>query len=247
MTSHLVDLAEFKAVVTLTMKIEKTIIKAPGAIRLNGTPGTNWDPEHLPLRSDEGYSHSIAYIEAGDTLKERERRAKTHGINGESILVHLPGFSRTKSCPHECMHLLWENIVTTLIDLWTGRFKGLDEGTGDYEIPSTIWELIGEETAAATVSIPAAFCRTLPNVASERYLFTAEAWAFWTVHLAPYLLQGRLKPKYYRHFLLLVDIIKFLLKFVITEAEVNHVEIMIINWVRLYEEYVSLYAYIYSS
>ena len=77
-----------------------------------------------------------------------------------------------------------------LVDFWMGRFKGLDMGSEGYEIPTELWLLIGKETAAAIPSIPAVFCRALPNIAKEWHLFTAEAWAFWTVHLAPYLLEG---------------------------------------------------------
>jgi hypothetical protein len=51
---------------------------------------------------------------------------------------------------------------------------------------------------------------------SERRLFTAKVWGFWTMYLAPYLLEGWLGAIYYNHFLLLVDIIKMLLQFVIT-------------------------------
>jgi hypothetical protein len=212
-------------------------LQAPkGAIRLDGSPGVDWDPADLPLRTDAGFEESIHYIRAGLTDIERKRRAKTQGINGESLFVLLPGFSRTKSCPHECMHLLWENILPTLVNLWTGRFKGLGEGTGGYMIQKYIWDLIGEETAAATASIPAGFSRAIPDIASERRLFTAEAWGFWTMYLAPYLLEGRLGAVYYKHFLLLVDIIKMLLQFVITNEEVNELEEKIVRWVREYEK-----------
>jgi hypothetical protein len=30
------------------------------------------------------------------------------------------------------MHLLWENLVPRLVELWTGHFKGLDVGTEAY-------------------------------------------------------------------------------------------------------------------
>ena len=161
-----------------------------GAVRLDFTPAFDWDPHSLPLRTDQGYRDALTYITEGQTLAEREIRAKTHGLNGESIFVLLPGFSRTRSCPHEAMHLIWENLVPMMVDFWTGRFKGLDMGSESYEIPTELWLLIGEETAAAVPSILAVFCCALPNIAKEQHLFTAEAWAFWTVHLAPYLLEG---------------------------------------------------------
>ena len=124
----------------------------PGAIRLDHSPALDWDPENLPLHTDENYKKSLKYIQSGITKKECECCAKT-----ESILVHLPGFSRVGSVPHEWMHLVMENIEPTLVDLWTGRFKGLNEGTETYVIPSHLWDLIGTETAAAMATIPTVF------------------------------------------------------------------------------------------
>ncbi|KAF8576132.1 hypothetical protein K439DRAFT_1279506, partial [Ramaria rubella] len=152
-----------------------------GAIRLILSPAQDWDPWKLPLHTDQGCKKSIAYI-------QNEYRAKTQGINKESILVHLPGFSHVNSVPHKWMHLFLENFAPMLVDLWTGTFKGLDTGTKDYEIPSPLWDLIYKETVNSTATILAVFCHALPNIAKERHIFTAEAWGFWIIYLAPQLL-----------------------------------------------------------
>jgi len=55
------------------------------------------------------------------------------------------------------MHLFLENIIPTLVKLWMGAFKGLGPGNEDYEIEGQIWEVIGDETANATHTIPSAF------------------------------------------------------------------------------------------
>ena len=107
------------------------------------------------------------------------------GVNGESILVRLPGFDHALSVPHDFMHLIEENIKQHLIDLWTGHFIGLDTGNQNYQIPAELWELIGEETSAVTTTIPASFVRTLPDIATKSHLFTAETWCFWFVYMAP--------------------------------------------------------------
>ena len=60
------------------------------------------------------------------------------------------------------MHLIMENICPLLVDHWTGKFKHLEEVSGDYEITSDVWDQIGVETAEAVKSIPAAFVRVLP-------------------------------------------------------------------------------------
>ncbi|KIJ34351.1 hypothetical protein M422DRAFT_182303 [Sphaerobolus stellatus SS14] len=94
-----------------------------------------------------------------------------------------------------------------LVKLWTDKFKGLNVGSGDYNIPENIWEQI------------------------------AELWCFWFQYIAPYVLEGRLGDKYYKHVLLLCEICKMCLEFSITEEQVNRLEEMIYQWVTEYEEY----------
>ncbi|KIJ28975.1 hypothetical protein M422DRAFT_189099 [Sphaerobolus stellatus SS14] len=213
-------------------------LRAPrqGAVTLNGSPPCDWSARNLPLRTHDSYKKGLKYIAEGGTKTERERRAKCHGINGESILVDLPGFDRARSVPHDYMHLLEENIKPMLVKLWTNNFKGLDVGSGNYNIHEIIWEQIGLETFEATKTIPAAFCRALPNIASDKSSFTAETYSFWFQYIAPYVLEHRLAEKYYKHVLLLCEICKLCLEFSMTEEDVNHLEEMIYQWVEEYEE-----------
>jgi hypothetical protein len=135
------------------------------------------------------------------------------------------------------MHLFLENIVPTLINLWSGRFKGLDSGFENYEISGDIWEQIGAETTAAVANVPAAFVRVLGNIAMDRSTFTAEAWGFWFMHLAPILLKGRFpNAKYYDHMCRLVGMMKTMLKFELTHGEIDALETGLAEWVETYEE-----------
>ncbi|KIJ50085.1 hypothetical protein M422DRAFT_44537 [Sphaerobolus stellatus SS14] len=109
------------------------------------------------MHTDEGCKEALAKIQAASTAKEKKRREKVYGLKGESILLELPGFSRIQSVPHDLMHLLFDNIIPNMVDLWSGSYKGLDEGSGDYELPANVWSAVGEETAQATLTIPAAF------------------------------------------------------------------------------------------
>ncbi|KAF8575523.1 hypothetical protein K439DRAFT_1623524 [Ramaria rubella] len=208
-----------------------------GAIRLDHSPAVDWDPGVLPLRTDATYTASLLFIQQGSTQTERERWAKTQGINGVSILCKTPGFSRSQSCLHELIHLIFENIICNLVDLWIGRFKGLDDGTEHLHIPPNIWELVGAETAAPKSSTPSAFAWPIPNITKEQDVFTAEAWVFWFIYLAPHLLQGRLPRKYYDHMMSLIEIMQICFQFVITDQEIDALEQMIICWVRKYEQY----------
>ncbi|KAF8577438.1 hypothetical protein K439DRAFT_1364707, partial [Ramaria rubella] len=91
-----------------------------GAIQLNFSPAQDWDPRNLLLHTNLGYQNTICYIQDGAMQGEWEYCAKTQGINGESVLVNLPGSSHVHSVPHKWMHLFLENLVPMMVDLWTG-------------------------------------------------------------------------------------------------------------------------------
>ena len=202
----------------------------------NADEHIEWDPRNLPLRSHQDFIAITTQISEAPTKAEKERIAKQTGIKG------LPGTSRVLSLdyarclPWEWFHLLLENIIPNLINLWTGQFKGLDTGDEPYNIQPYIWQEIGHETAAAVQDIPASFMRVLSNIASDRSLFTVESWCFWFVHLAPILLENRfMKKKYYDHMCELGNIMKMTLQFKITKVEVDDIEVRLVQWVNNYE------------
>ncbi|KAJ7086220.1 hypothetical protein C8R44DRAFT_650946 [Mycena epipterygia] len=135
------------------------------------------------------------------------------------------------------MHLIWENLIKNLILLWTGDFKGLDEGGGEYELAKAIWDTIASRTASTSDSIPSAYGSRIPNIAKDRPNVSAEMWSFWTLYLGPVLLRRRFRnAKYYRHFIQLVQLLNICLQFEISDAEIEEVRTGFIEWVQLYED-----------
>ncbi|KAJ7042829.1 hypothetical protein C8F04DRAFT_1029722 [Mycena alexandri] len=135
------------------------------------------------------------------------------------------------------MHLIWENLVKNLILLWTGEFKGLDEGEGEYELFKAIWEAIASRSSAAADTIPSAYGSRVPNIAKDRPNVSAEMWAFWTMYLGPVLLRHKFRNiKYYRHFIELVRLLNICLQFEITDEEIEDVRTGFIRWVDGYEK-----------
>ncbi|KAJ7310835.1 hypothetical protein DFH08DRAFT_455990 [Mycena albidolilacea] len=135
------------------------------------------------------------------------------------------------------MHLIWENLVKNLVLLWTGGFKGLDEGTGEYELTKTVWEAIASQTSSASDTIPSAYGSRIPNIAKDRPNVSAEMWYFWTLYLGPVLLRRRFcKRKYYTHFIDLVRLLNICMQFEISDAEIEQIRTGFIAWVEKYEE-----------
>ncbi|KAH9849072.1 hypothetical protein C2E23DRAFT_870815 [Lenzites betulinus] len=135
------------------------------------------------------------------------------------------------------MHLLWENVVKNLMNLWSGHYKELDTGTETYQFPAHIWDEIGAASAASGDSIPYIFGPRPPNVASDKMSWTAELRSFWFLYVGPVVLRGRFsRPKYYEHFIELVRLIRVCLQFEITHTEVDSLERGFIKWVQDYED-----------
>jgi hypothetical protein len=119
---------------------------------------------------------------------------------------------------------------------WTGEFKGLDEGTEDYQFPPQVWQTIGVETAASGSNIPSAFGARPPNIATNKAAYSADAWLFWTLYLGPVLLrQCFSKRRYYNHFIQLVKLLHMCLQFQITIEEIKTIQMGFIKWVEDYE------------
>ncbi|KAG8749984.1 hypothetical protein FRC11_010871, partial [Ceratobasidium sp. 423] len=159
------------------------------------------------------------------------------GVNLRPVFTRLKSINLAACAPYDAMHLLFKNLVPNLIRLWTGKFKGLDQGTGNYELDPDNWVVIGQLTAQATKIIPLEFVSTLPDIAQDRYLYTAEGYAFWVQYLAPILLEGQLANPYYKHFLLMCEIIILALQFELTYDDLDRLQDMINTWVVQYEEY----------
>ena len=91
-------------------------------------------------------------------------------------------------------------------------------------------------------TIPSSFGHHTLNVWTEKHLFTAEDWAFWMIHITPYILRGQFThPKYYKHFMIFNSILKQTVQYSFTEQELDALEQDIIEYVKEYERCASFF------
>jgi len=200
----------------------------------------SWDPRALPMRTHSSWKEVTEKIEAVTTKKAKNEIAKYYGIKGMPALGRVDSLDYARGVPWDFMHLLFENVIKNLVNLWMGKFKGLDAGKEDWVIPEHLWKDIGQETVSSVRNIPAAFVRSLGNLWEDQTHYTAEGWAFWFMYLAPILLHGRFtKQKYYDHMCKLVMILKTCMQFTLKSVEIDKLEGDIISWVQEYEKYVT--------
>ena len=147
-----------------------------------------YDPSNLPLRMHEQFMEQAQEVQTASTDADAKWLSKQYGIKGVPLLSYLSSLKFPTSLPYDFMHLIYDNLLKILISLWTGAFKGLDEGSSSYEFNPKVWEAIGAESAAAGSTVPGAFRARPWNVTDDKTTCTADMWLFWMLYLGPVLL-----------------------------------------------------------
>ncbi|KAF8607088.1 hypothetical protein BDV93DRAFT_531710 [Ceratobasidium sp. AG-I] len=194
-------------------------------------------PNELPLRHHKEFLQQAKQVESTPTDTKEDKRSRHFGINGLSPLSRLSSLSFPTSFPHDVMHLMFENVVPTLIDLWTRSRKFASFGTGreDYLLEQEDWNSIGAACAASGNTIPAAFGCRITNLAASRQT-TSESMLHFVTLLAPALLRGRFqRSTYYTHFLKLVWLINLCLAFDVWREGIKQIRTGFAEWVADYE------------
>jgi hypothetical protein len=205
---------------------------------------TAYDAKNLPMQAHNTFLAQAHEIQLTAGVGERNHLSTAYGIKGVPALSFLPSVSFPTSFPFGLMHLFFENIIPDLVDMWSHKFNPSLPKDDDFIIALRTWKAIGEAGAMSGTTIPSLFGSRVPNIITERHMFTAETWMFWTIFLAPTLLRGRFpKDKYYKHFMALQGLIKDCLAFELWSTKINEMEEGFISWVMAYERYVHCFIY----
>ncbi|KAF9472875.1 hypothetical protein BDN70DRAFT_818010 [Pholiota conissans] len=195
-----------------------------------------YDAANLPLRTHSEFLRQAHFVQFSESTAEEKRRSKACGIKGIPLLSYLPSLSFPVSFPYDFMHLIWENLIPNLIRLWTGKFKGLDEGMESYELRPGVWQAIGKATKASGSTIPSAYGGRPQDVSDDGNTFTADSWSFWTLYIGPVLLQERfINDTYYDHFIKLVKLLTKCLQFEMLRDDIALIRSGFEEWVTEFE------------
>jgi len=207
--------------------------------------GTYYVPPIVDLaglgRSHRELMAQADLVDTASTKAEAEMLSKEFGIKGRSILSEIDSLSFPQSFPFDFMHVAWENVMNTLITLWSGDYKGLDEGGHKYRINKAVWKEVGARGAASSATIPSTFGPQIPNIFEKGSFMSADMWSFWTQFLAPVLLRDSFEePECYEHFVDLVYLFSLCLQRNISTADVDAIRTGFINWIDGYNRWVRL-------
>ena len=207
-------------------------------------PGDTPSTHYVPLTTDLtglGRNHvemmaDAKRVDEAESIAAANRIAKETGIKGTPILSTLDSVAFPQSFPLDFMHIAWENAVRTLTSLWTGDYKGIGEGKESYRIDANAWKAIGADGAVSGSTIPSAYSPRVPDVSKKGSFLSADMWSFWTLYLAPVLLRNHFKkPKYFAHFIKLVQLFRICIQFEISAAEIEELRSGFQEWVEDYK------------
>jgi hypothetical protein len=175
-------------------------------------------------------------VDEAESVAAANRIAKETGIKGTPTLSALDSLAFPQSFPLDFMHIAWENVIKTLVGLWTSDYKGIGEGTEHYRIDSAVWKAIGAAGVTSISTIPSAYSPRIPDVSKKGSYLSADMWSFWTLYLAPVLLRKSFKKaEYFSHFVQLVRLFHICLQYEISEEEVEELRLGFKTWVEGYE------------
>ncbi|QRV89782.1 Transposase family tnp2 [Ceratobasidium sp. AG-Ba] len=197
-----------------------------------------YDLLNLPRRTHAEYVRQAVDVERSNTDTRKTERSKQFGVSGLSALADVPSLQFLESFPHDFMHAVFENVLVTLVNLWTGRGKFSDFGTGreEYRLKPGVWDAIGAACASSGDTIPSIFGCRVPNLAEKKRHVTAEACMLFATLIGPaFLYRQFTRQCYYDHFVQLIRLIRQCLQLEITEAALHEIRTGFADWVQEYE------------
>lgn len=204
--------------------------------RVQYTGPPRYDAAQLPLRVHNELMEQARLVQNAQNQATSDRLSKEYGIKGIPILSTISSILFPTSFPFDFMHLIWENLIPNLILFWTSNFKALNHTNRGYVINPNDWKEIGIATAACKSTIPSAFGAPIPNIAAQQGQMTSEMYSNWTLFVAPVVLRGRFQqPKYYTHFMRLVELLKICLELEVDAEMLDQVDVGFRSWVEDYE------------
>ncbi|CEL58469.1 hypothetical protein RSOLAG1IB_12138 [Rhizoctonia solani AG-1 IB] len=198
--------------------------------------GFRMDPLNLPLREhDDTIKTGLKVLKAKNEA-ERKQLATESGVKGVTLFARVPSISIPRSFPVDLMHMIWQNLLPQLIDLWTGDFNDLDGGLEDYELKKDVWGALCEACIPSRQTMPTSFGCAVPDPRKRSY-FIAETWNVFTTQLAPSLLRKRFSDqRYYRHFVRLVKLLSLVVSFDLPRDKTPEIRQGFAEWVEEYEQ-----------
>ncbi|KAF8741328.1 Transposase family tnp2, partial [Rhizoctonia solani] len=198
--------------------------------------GFRMDPLNLPLREHDICIRAGLKVLKAKNEAERKQLATESGIKGVTLFARVPSISIPRSFPVDLMHMIWQNLIPQLVELWTGDFNDLDNGLEGYQIDQDVWDALCEACIPSRRTMPTSFGCPVPDP-RKRSQFIAETWSVFTTQLAPALLRKRFSDqRYYCHFVRLVKLLSLAISFDLSRDKIPEIRQGFADWIEEYEQ-----------
>ncbi|CEL56160.1 hypothetical protein RSOLAG1IB_07613 [Rhizoctonia solani AG-1 IB] len=198
--------------------------------------GFQTNPLDLPMRTHKQTLQLGLEVLKAPNEHLRSARATETGVKGVTLLARLPSISVPASFPIDLMHMVWQNLIPQLIDLWTNNFNDLDDGLEDYIWDATVLGALNDALKSSRKTIPTQFGCAVPEL-TKRSEFIAETWDVFTTQLSPILLRRSFSNRrYYAHFVRLVKLLCTVISYDLPRDELPTLQRGIAEWVEEYEQ-----------
>jgi len=199
-----------------------------------------YDASNLELRSDDEYREGARHL-ALPFLPIPPKPVHSSGVAQYSLFYELHTIVFPRSFPIDVMHLVFENVQPKLFKWWTGTFfkKNDDDDDNpqdDLRLPDGVWKQIGKDMETSRKTIPSAFGRALRDIYKYNKSFKAEEWCSFLFLYSPVLLQGRLPPDLYSHYMKLVTAVEMAVDYHLSQDNLARLTILLREFVVEYEQ-----------
>ncbi|KAF8685506.1 Transposase family tnp2 [Rhizoctonia solani] len=125
--------------------------------------GFQMDPLNLPLRKHNQCTATGLKVLKAKNTAEQKQLATESGIKGVTLFARVPSVSIPRSFPVDLMHMVWQNLIPQLIELWTGDFNNLDAGLEDYHLRLNAWNAFCDACVPSKRTMPGSFGCPVPD------------------------------------------------------------------------------------
>jgi hypothetical protein len=156
-----------------------------------------YNPEDLPIQTHEEFMRQAREVQFAPTEASSNRLATEYGVKGIPLLSFLSTISFPYSFLYDFMHLIWGNLLKNLLLFWSGKYKGTDTGSGNYQLSPEDLKMAGKLSKASGGTIPYAFGPRPPDISLDQVTWTANTRSFWTTYVTPPVLEDCLPEPYF--------------------------------------------------
>ena len=133
--------------------------------KYNPSRPASYDLNNLPLRQETEYWATINRLSAASSKQQRAKITKETGISRLPLCAASEAFIHPTFFPIDPFHLFYENCMAFIWDLWTSTSKPTER----IHLPESKARKFGEAVAAASETLPPAFCGPIRDPFLKRH------------------------------------------------------------------------------